>query len=1519
MLVSYQKMQRGNTGDSTAHQCKFSRVIFCVFLTLCVSLSWGQTWNLTPTMTATLSQAGVLTISTTATSEAMPSTMDPPVMSNLYWYADGKENDILSVVIEDKVTTIGGGMFLGCTNLASVTIPNSVTGIGFSAFQGCKITSLTIPKSVTNIGPAALLLCPLSDVTVSWDTPLNIAPGGVGMNPVFLTTTVASATLHVPAGTQSAYEADPWWGAFGTIVESGGGGNIGDPPTCTLSGVTNITAHSATLNGSVNPNGSNTAYSFQYATNIAFPTNSTTTTGPVVIGSGTSAVPVSVDISPLSENSHYYYRIIAYNVNGDVTTNHTTFDTPFDIQLSAAMNIPAGMSAGQSYPVSIKVLNNSNDQFNGCFYLKDGNTDVLDWYNITINSSKEYTLEKTYTPTTSGSKTLTLYHQVGCDNSGTKVEAGNYSNPITVTVGSVVPTLSVSRSELSFAASGGQETFTVTSNTNWIVSSNENWATISPASGSNNGTVTVTTAVNTTTSQRTATITVSGTGVTARTVNITQAAATSTPYLTVTPSGTTQNPVYIAGDNGTTKSFTVSSNVEWIAEITNSSAFSWLSVTKNSNTAFTIRVLNANNTGARRRAGVTISGTGVSHTVHIEQEALFQGMFSVSPKGSINVDAKTGSGSIQVASDLSWDVSVTSTGNWLRVNKTKGSGNEIITYSYDANNGSERKGTIRVVSSNLDYYYLDINQLGVSIAPYLILPVNEARISGGSGSGSFKVSSNIAWTVTVVCDDNWLSLTTNPNGQNDGNVGYTINKSNPYSTDRRATFYIRGGGLECRYYVIQAGSSAGQTQSYQLRQRFPQNGATDMPRSTPKFDWEDSWVSNPRYELQIMGTLQGTISRTVSSSEYQFDPSKDGSLFEYNKTYRWRVREVSTTSPRCDWSEERSFTVSAAPPTTTQSECRAILGHFNNAIIRKNSNNCPDPGLLLQCVRYVRLYNEQVYGLKMYTFGDAKYYYGETQRLGFAQFKNGESDLPPKIGDILCFEGGEWGHVGIIREVGPNYVNIAQQNMKDNDNYISQRTGLTVSNGKYSITNYLSGLGLILKGWRRAQPTVLSPLQHQNYNTTDVVIKWLEHPAVTNYQVQISTYNTQTKMYEGLAADYYGKTPSFIFKGEANKQYRCRVHIYTCNGHVETEPVYFSIGNVLTRSESIDENSTRLRIKTLKQTNAGIIVATNIRVDEIYEGYYLNKGETNEEGFLNVEIAPALKSGDILAVSGPGVMPKNLEITDAMLKTGEAQVVLQENVSDNSIIDAKVEILNYQPFYTGREVKLKITAKNHNSFQIIDYQHSSDSLSASTEYEPADSLVSFILYDVGENPLSVRFLGENDVWISKTLVFNPETANIDMATVTVQADDNSLGSKIYLNGSYLKQISRTTEVVQVPLGFQNFTFVKEDYATVFVTTNGDETIDLRMTATGIEPVKVNDMTVDIYPNPVNDEFVLSINNAENEKIVVSIYNAMGVKVEERTISDRTAVFNISSYQPGVYFVRLASESGKSETKKLVKK
>ncbi|MCL1933374.1 MAG: leucine-rich repeat protein [Candidatus Azobacteroides sp.] len=109
----------------------------------------GQTWNLTPTMTATLDSNGVLTISTTASSEAMPNFSYSSAPSSAPWY-DVRYN-IMSVVIKDKVTSIGDYAFLHCSGMNSIMIPNTLTSIGHVVFANCGLDSITIPYSVTNI------------------------------------------------------------------------------------------------------------------------------------------------------------------------------------------------------------------------------------------------------------------------------------------------------------------------------------------------------------------------------------------------------------------------------------------------------------------------------------------------------------------------------------------------------------------------------------------------------------------------------------------------------------------------------------------------------------------------------------------------------------------------------------------------------------------------------------------------------------------------------------------------------------------------------------------------------------------------------------------------------------------------------------------------------------------------------------------------------------------------------------------------------------------------------------------------------------------------------------------------------------------------------------------------------------------------------------------------------------------------------------------------------------------------
>jgi hypothetical protein len=117
------------------------------------------------------------------------------------------------IEIPNSVTSIGNRAFEECSNLTAVSIPNSVTSIGNGAFFDCpNLTSITIPNSVTSIGEAAFLNCSsLTSVTVDINTPLAITSNTFSNR--------ANATLYVPAGCKSAYEAADYWKEFKEIVE----------------------------------------------------------------------------------------------------------------------------------------------------------------------------------------------------------------------------------------------------------------------------------------------------------------------------------------------------------------------------------------------------------------------------------------------------------------------------------------------------------------------------------------------------------------------------------------------------------------------------------------------------------------------------------------------------------------------------------------------------------------------------------------------------------------------------------------------------------------------------------------------------------------------------------------------------------------------------------------------------------------------------------------------------------------------------------------------------------------------------------------------------------------------------------------------------------------------------------------------------------------------------------------------------------------------------------------------------
>ncbi len=97
----------------------------------------------------------------------------------------------------------------------------------------------------------------------------------------------------------------------------------GTPPTVTTNPATDVGPSGATLNGTVNPNGSATTAFFQYGPTTSYGSQTATQS----FGAGTTAQPMSAAITGLACATLYHFRAVANNAGGMRSGSDQTFTT----------------------------------------------------------------------------------------------------------------------------------------------------------------------------------------------------------------------------------------------------------------------------------------------------------------------------------------------------------------------------------------------------------------------------------------------------------------------------------------------------------------------------------------------------------------------------------------------------------------------------------------------------------------------------------------------------------------------------------------------------------------------------------------------------------------------------------------------------------------------------------------------------------------------------------------------------------------------------------------------------------------------------------------------------------------------------------------------------------------------------------------------------------------------------------------------------------------------------------------
>jgi hypothetical protein len=375
----------------------------------------------------------------------------------------------------------------------------------------------------------------------------------------------------------------------------------------------------------------------------------------------------------------------------------------------------------------------------------------------------------------------------------------------------------------------------------WSTTSNAAWLSVgSGGSGTGNATVNVVVAANTSTAQRTGTMTIAG-----QTFSVTQDGVPCT--YTIAPINRTSpaagETVAVGVTAGSSCAWSTTSNAAWLSVGSGGSGTGDGSVS----------VVVAANTGTAQRTGtVTIAG----ETFTVVQPGTPTCTYAINPT---NRTSPAGGESIAVAvtADSSCAWSTTSNAAWLSVG-SGATGDGTVNVVVDANTGAiQRIGTVTIAGQTFT-----VTQAGVTTCTYAVTPaMRTSPTAGETVTVTLTTGASCAWTSTS--NASWLTLGSSGTGTGSGNVSVVV-AANTGTAQRTGTVTIGGqlftvtqpGTTSCTYSISPATRTAvatGETFDVTVT-----TGSTCTWTTTPNSLW---LARNP-----TAGTGNGTVTVTVTAN-----------------------------------------------------------------------------------------------------------------------------------------------------------------------------------------------------------------------------------------------------------------------------------------------------------------------------------------------------------------------------------------------------------------------------------------------------------------------------------------------------------------------------------------------------------------------------------------------------------------------------------------------------------------------------